>query len=94
VKTVSEQDNLIVLVDEEGNELEFEVIDVIEVDGLEYVIVQEVGQEDKEAEVLRIDTDESGEEVLVPIEDDEELERVAQTWEEMLAADYEEDEEL
>ncbi|MGI6574556.1 MAG: DUF1292 domain-containing protein [bacterium] len=91
---MSEQDNLIVLVDEEGNELEFEVIDVIEVDGLEYVIVQEVGQEDKEAEVLRIDTDESGEEVLVPIEDDEELERVAQTWEEMLAADYEEDEEL
>ena len=38
VKTVSEHDDLIVLVDEDGSELEFEVIDVIEVDGIEYAI--------------------------------------------------------
>jgi uncharacterized protein YrzB (UPF0473 family) len=82
---MAEKENTIVLLDEEGKEFEFHVVDVIEVDGSEYAILLPADEDvPEEAEVLRIDKDESGQEILVQVEDDEEWERVAQAWEELV----------
>lgn len=78
-------DSLIVLTDEEGNEHEFALVQVITVDNKDYAVLIPVtdGEEEDEAVIMRID-EENGEEVLVEIESEEEFERVADAWEEML----------
>jgi uncharacterized protein YrzB (UPF0473 family) len=87
-----EETNWITLVDEDGCEHRFNLLNVLEVDGLKYaVMLPEVTQEeeeDEEAVIFRIDTDDAGEEVLVDIEDDQEFAKVCQVLEDM----YEEDE--
>ncbi|HHY37132.1 MAG TPA: DUF1292 domain-containing protein [Firmicutes bacterium] len=90
---MSEQEDRIVLLDEEGREYEFYVVDVIEVDGYEYAILLPTEEEvTGEAEVLRIDRDDEGKEILVQIDDEEEWERVAQAWEDYVDELYEMDE--
>lgn len=93
------QEEVITLVDEEGAEHDFEVIDVIEVDNEKYAILLPV-TEDGEAEseddngeaiILKFATDDDGNEFLVDIEDNEEWEKVADAWEEMLEEEEEED---
>jgi len=78
----------VVLVDEDGVEHTFVMLDVIEVDGAEYAILQPVeesqDEEEQEAIILKIETDEKGEEVLVDIENDEEWEKVADAWQDMM----------
>lgn len=81
----------IVLIDEEGNELEFAFIDALEVEGEEYAVlapVEEVesAKEEKEAIILKIGKDENGEEILFDIEDDAEWERVAARWQKYMAS--------
>ncbi len=81
-----ECEEIITLIDENGEEKDFTVIDIIELDGSEYAIL--LPAEDEEADeaiILKFAQDENGEEVLVDIDDDEEWEKVADTWEEMLA---------
>ncbi len=75
------------LTDEEGNEHEFSVIDIIEMDGSEYAILlplQEGEEGEEEAVILKVESDEDGNEILVDIEDDEEWEKVADTWASMI----------
>lgn len=87
-----QETNWITLVDEDGHEHRFNLLNVLEVDGLKYaVMLPEVPEEDEdeEAVIFRIDTDEAGEDVLVDIEDDEEFAKVCEVLEDM----YEEDEE-
>lgn len=87
---MTQEDEVLTLTDEEGNEHEFSVIDIIEMDGSEYAILLplEGGEEDQdEAIILRIDSDDDGNEVLVDIEDDEEWEKVADTWASMVEED-------
>ncbi|MBY6276704.1 DUF1292 domain-containing protein [Symbiobacterium thermophilum] len=78
-------DEIIVLTDEEGNEHEFSIVQVITVDGKDYAILLPIedGEEAEEAVIMRID-EEDGEDVLVEIESEEEFDRVADAWEEML----------
>lgn len=86
-----QETNWITLVDEEGHEHRFNLLNVLEVDGLKYaVMLPELQQEeeDEEAVIFRIDTDEAGEEVLVDIEDDAEFDKVCEALEDL----YEEDE--
>jgi uncharacterized protein YrzB (UPF0473 family) len=89
---MSEQEtNWITLVDEDGHEHRFNLLNVLEVDGSKYAVMlpEAADEEDEEAIIFRIDTDEAGEEVLVDIEDDNEFDKVCQVLEDM----YEEDEE-
>lgn len=85
--------NWIVLVDEEGNEHRFNLLDIVEVEDAKYaVMVPEIQntateEEEEEAVIFRIETDENGEEVLVDIEDDDEFIKVREVLDEM----YEED---
>ncbi len=82
-----ENNDVLVLTDEEGQEHQFTVIDFIEVDDQEYAILLPVGEEEEmgEAIILKVCLDENGDEVLYEIEDDEEWEAVAQAWEIIMA---------
>jgi len=75
----------VMLVDEDGEEHEFVLIDVLEVDGNEYAILEpseadEESDEPAEAIILKIGKDENGEDILYDIEDDDEWEKVADLW--------------
>lgn len=80
-----EEEEVIVLTDDDGEEHEFNLIDTITVSDKEYAILQPAGEE--EAIILRFGIDDEGNEVLFDIEDDEEWERVADTWQEMAEED-------
>ena len=72
-----ELDNIIVLNDEQGNEVQFEFLDLVELDNEEYVVllpVTDEGEEDEgEVVILKLeDTDEDSEgESYVGVEDEE-----------------------
>jgi len=81
-----EMDNIITLIDENGEELEFEIIDMIQVDEAEYAILLPRTKDgaSEEAIILKVEIDEDGEEVLIEIDSDDEWEMVAGIWQEML----------
>ena len=82
----------ITLYDENGEELEFEVLGVVNVDDNDYAILLPVFEEDDEqAYIFCIDIDEDGEEVLTEIEDDDEFERVKEAWQAIYEGDYDYD---
>ena len=73
-------DNIIVLNDENGEEVQFEFLDFIELDGEEYVVLLPV-EEDEEAEgevvILKVeDTENEEEESYVSVDDEETLNKV------------------
>ena len=75
-----EQDNIVQLVDEDGNEVDFQHLMTLELDGKTYVVLaavepsEEFGED--EAIVLSIEQDAEGNDVYASIEDDDELEKV------------------
>lgn len=77
-----ERDDIVVLVDENGDEVEFEHIDTIEMNDNEYVVLAPLEEEsdeegeDEEVIILKIEHNEDGEDSFVTIEDDDELEEV------------------
>lgn len=84
--------DFIVLYDEEGNETEFEIIATLEVNDIEYAILLPTDAEGEELQsdeveevyVLRIEQDENGDDVLVGIEDEDELNQVIEAYEELI----------
>ena len=88
------ESDVFTLTDEEGNEEDYELIGTAEVDEKVYYALVPVSDEEKDAEeyiVLRGETDENGEEVLVSIEDDEEFDRIADIFDDEFAdIDYDE----
>lgn len=87
---VTEQEEIITLIDEEGEEHDFTVVDIINVAGAEYAILLPIEEESDEAIILKFTVDEEGNELLIDIEDDEEWERVADAWEETLIGEADE----
>ena len=81
-------DNIVVLNDEEGNEAQFEFLDLVELDDEEYVVLLPVTEEGEEEEgevvILKLeDTDEdSEEESYVGVEDEEILNKVFEIFKE------------
>ena len=79
------------LTDEDGNELEFELIGSGEVDGVMYyamIPADEAADEDRdtfEYVILKSEVDEDGEESLTTIDDDEEFDRVADFFDDMFS---------
>ena len=74
-----ELDNIIVLNDEEGNEVQFEFLDLIEYNNEEYVILLPLEETEEAGEVviLKVENTESeDEESYVGVEDEEELNAV------------------
>ena len=81
-------DNIVVLNDEEGNEVQFEFLDLVVLDDEEYVVLLPVTEEGEEEEgevvILKLeDTDEdSEEESYVGVEDEEILNKVFEIFKE------------
>jgi len=71
----------ILLNDEEGNEIEFDVLTKLDIEDKEYVIVAPTGEEDIDAIALRVDKDAEGNDILVTIDDDEEFEMISEAYE-------------
>lgn len=82
-----ETNQVITLTDEEGQEHEFEVLEVIELDAKTYTILQPLEGADEEAIILRLEKDADGNDSLVGIEDDEEWEKVAEAYDTLLFED-------
>lgn len=80
---MEERDDIVTLVDEEGQEQDFEIIMTLEVEGNEYAILLPLEGEDigeDEAYIFKIVYD-GDEESLEAIEDDEEYENVVAVYE-------------
>lgn len=87
-----ELDNIIVLNNENGEEVPFEFLDLIELDGEEYVVLLPV-EEDEEAEgevvILKVeDTESEEEESYVSIEDEEVLNKVFEIFKEKFKDEF------
>ncbi|GAE88173.1 DUF1292 domain-containing protein [Acetivibrio straminisolvens] len=89
-----ERDGLVVLVDENGEETEFEHLDTIEYNGNEYVVLLPVEQSEEENDIeevviLRIEQNDDGEDSFVTVEDDDELEAVFEEFKVRLEEEFE-----
>jgi uncharacterized protein YrzB (UPF0473 family) len=72
----------IALLDEDGKEVQFEVITKIDIKQNEYIIVSpKDASPEVEAIILKIDIDEDGNDILYTIEDDEEFDMVSEAYE-------------
>ena len=78
---------LITLTDDEGNEVEFEFLDVIEYDGDEYIVLIENDEDADEVVILKINALDEETEEYVSIDDEE----ILQTVFEMFKKKYEGD---
>lgn len=78
-----ENDNLVTLLDENGNETEFEVIATLEVNNNEYAILLPIHEDGEEAFIFKL-LEEDGEHILQCVEDDEEFDTVASAYEEII----------
>ena len=86
-----ELDNIIILNDEEGNETEFEFLDLIEYEGEEYVVLLPVEESDDAGEVVILkleDTASEDEESYVSVDDDEILNKVFEIFKEKFKDDF------
>lgn len=83
-----ELDNIVVLTDEEGNDVEFEFLDVVQVEGNDYVILLPVEEMDKgEVVIFRIEGNDE-EESYVGLEDEAEAEKVFNAFKEKAKDDF------
>lgn len=85
---MTDEREVIMLYDEDNNLCEFEVLAVLDVDDSRYAIllpVNEEGEEEEEAYILRVEQDEDGEDILVGIEDEDELNTVIEAYQELLS---------
>lgn len=88
------------LVDEEGTEQTFELLDVMDLEDDRYFALipyfenpEEMVEDDGELIVLKSQMDDNGEELMVTIDDDEEYQRVGALFLEKLSTMFEDDEE-
>ena len=87
--------NIVSVLDDEGNEHQFELLDAIETDEGRYVALLPIYTEaeaaledDGELVILEVVND-NGDDLLVPIEDDEVFENIADAFQERLEEYYE-----
>ena len=78
------------LTDEDGNEIEFELIGETEVEGVTYFAMIPADQQGEEQGfyeyvILKVEAGEDGEDMLVTIEDDAEFDKVADIFDDMFS---------
>ena len=89
-----ELDNVVILNDEDGNEVKFEFLDLVELDDEEYVVLLPVLEENEEDEgevvILKVEDtdDDSEEESYVSVEDEEVLNKVFEIFKEKFKDDF------
>jgi len=81
---------ILVLVDDEGVEHQFELVAELEIEEDVYRVLipleeeEQLDEEEVEVIILKVVYDEEGNQFLSDIEDDEEWERVADAWQELV----------
>ena len=87
-----ELDNILVLNDEEGNEVEFEFLDLIEYEGEEYIILlpTEEGEDNDEVVILKVEDveDDPDMETYVSIDDEDTLNAVFEMFKEKFKDEF------
>ncbi len=90
-------EDIISLMDEEGNQSEYKIVACAELDGVEYMALEPIIEDPEEelmdaAELVFLkvseETDEDGEAFLDTIQDDDEFERVAEVFRDKLSEEY------
>ena len=91
----NEEDNIVILNDEDGNEVKFEFLDLVELDDEEYVVLLPVTaegeEEDGEVVILKLednDDEDSEEESYVSVEDEDVLNKVFEIFKEKFKDDF------
>lgn len=88
----------ITIADEEGNEFELEILDVLDVDGVSYTVfvpadIEEMDVNDPDYGLIFLrNREENGEEFFDSIDDDAELDRVYELYNQLLDAEEETEE--
>ena len=87
-----EVDNIVILNDEEGNEVQFEFLDLIEYNEEEYVILlpveDEISEEPGEVVILKVESISEDEESYVSVEDEEVLNNVFEIFKEKFKDEF------
>lgn len=85
-------DNIVILNDEEGNEVQFEFLDLIEYNEEEYVILlpveDEISEEPGEVVILKVESTSEDEESYVSVEDEEVLNNVFEIFKEKFKDEF------
>ena len=87
-------DNIVILNDEDGNEVKFEFLDLVELDDEEYVVllpvVDEGVEEEGEVVILKVEDtdDDTEEESYVSVEDEDVLNKVFEIFKERFKDDF------
>jgi uncharacterized protein YrzB (UPF0473 family) len=87
-----ERDDIVILVGEDGEEVEFEHIDTIEMNDNEYVVLlpleEQENEEVDEVVILKIDHNEDGEDSFVTVDDEDELNAVFEEFKTRMEEEY------
>ncbi|MFA9398356.1 MAG: DUF1292 domain-containing protein [Clostridiaceae bacterium] len=75
------EDKIITLTDEDGNEVDFELIAKLDLEDEEYAVVVPLDEDTDEAIALKIDKDEDGEMEFSTVEDEEILNMISEAYE-------------
>ncbi len=87
-------ENIVILHDEQGEEVKFEFLDLIELDDEEYVVLLPVAEEDSEEEgevvILKVEEtdEEADEESYVSVDDEDVLNKVFDMFKEKFKDDF------
>jgi len=86
------ENNILTFEDEDGNSVELEIVDAFEISETQYVALVSVEEpaEEQEEEVfiMRIEEDENGDDILIQVTDEDELETVFNTFKERMADEF------
>lgn len=84
-------DNLepIILLDENGEEAEFEVVTKLDIEENEYFLLSPVDEDEEVVIAMKVVKDENGEEMLVPVESDFEIEMIEEAYATLFADEEE-----
>jgi len=90
-----DSENIVILNDENGNEVKFEFLDLVELDNEEYVVLLPVTDDDEEDEgevvILKVDDtddEDSEEESYVSVDDEETLNKVFEIFKDKFKDDF------
>lgn len=85
---MDELDNIIVLNDEEGNEVEFEFLDLIEYESGQYVVLLPVEDETDQVVILKVEEVSDEEESYCAVEDEATLNAVFEIFKEKFKDEF------
>ena len=92
---LSEESEIYTLIDENGKECQFECVGKYEDGDIQYFAMLPVDEDEESDEyvILKLETYDDGEDVLVSVDDDEEFDKIAGIFDQMLFDEIDYDEE-